>query len=410
VPINSLNLANIRVAIVTFVIFANSIFNMVQSKLPNIPVSVFTTINKLIEEYGAIDMAIGKMDFKCPQELIDLASKHLNGSYNNYAPSEGVFSLRKEISQMVKNNYGHEYNPKTEITITAGTIQAIHTVISTIIKDDDEAIIFEPAFESFAPSVVVNGGRPVYVKLKPPTFKIDWEELRKVVTSKTRMIILNSPHNPSGSVLSENDLFQLQRLTNGTNIVILSDEIFESIIFDNQTHQSIARYEKLIERSFVVSSFGPLYNINGWGVSYCLAPEKLMREFRKMQQIQIHNVNTPLQHALADYLTNHHSFEEVSELYQGKRNYFNRLLESSLYDIVYAQGGYFQLLDYSKLSDEPDVEFVLRLARDFGIATIPGSAFYHEKNKTRYIRVCFAKDNNKLEQAAERLLQVPSML
>jgi methionine aminotransferase len=383
---------------------------MVQSKLPNIPVSIFTTINNLIEEFGALDMAIGKTEFQCPKELIDLASKYLNCGNKNYAPSEGVLSLRSEISHMVKDNYGHEYNPKTEITVTAGTVQAIHTVISTVIKDDDEVIIFEPAFESFAPSVVVNGGRPVYVKLKPPTFKIDWEELRKVVTSKTRMIILNSPHNPSGSVLSENDLFQLQRLTNGTNIVILSDEVFESIIFDNQTHQSIARNEKLIERSFVVSSFGPLYNINGWGVSYCLAPEKLMKEFRKMQQIQIYNVNTPLQHALADYLPTHNSFEELSEFYQGKRNYFNRLLENSLYDIVQAQGGYFQLLDYSNLSDEPDVDFVTRLARDFGIATVPASAFYHEKNKAKYIRVCFAKDNGKLEQAAERLLQVPSML
>jgi len=383
---------------------------MVQSKLPNIPVSVLSSIDKLIEEYGALDMAVGKTDFKCPQELIDLASKHLNSNFNNYAPSEGIFPLRREISRMVKENYGHEYNPKTEITITAGTIQAIHTAISTVIKDDDEVIVFEPAFESFAPSVVANGGRPVFVKLKAPAFKIDWEELRKVVTSKTRMIILNSPHNPSGSVLSENDLFQLQRLTNGTNITILSDEVFESIIFDNQSHQSIARYEKLVERSFVVSSFGALYNINGWGVSYCMAPEKLMREFRKMQQIQIYNVNTPLQHALADYLPMHHSFEDVSELYQGKRNYFNRLLEGSLYDIVYAQGGYFQLLDYSKLSDEPDVEFVLRLARDFGIATVPASAFFHEKNKSRYIRVCFAKDNSKLEQAADRLLKVPSMI
>lgn len=381
---------------------------MVQSKLPNTNSSVFSSINKWVEESGAVDMGIGRTDFKCPQKLIDLAAKYLNDGYNNYAPLEGILPLRKEISEIVRVNYGQVYNPLTEITITAGTNQAIHTAISAVVKDDDEVIIFEPAFESFAPSIILNGGRPVFVRLKAPSFRIDWDELRKMVSAKTKMIILNSPHNPTGSVLSENDLYQLQRLTNGTNITILSDEIFESMIFDNQTHQSVARYEKLIERSFVISSFGPLYNINGWGISYCLAPEKLMREFRKMQQIQIYNVNSPLQYALADYLPQNHSFEEISELYQGKRNYFNRLLEGSLYEVIPAQGGYFELLDYSKVSDEPDIDFAERLARDFGIVTVPVSAFCHEKNRSNFIRVCFAKENDTLERAAEKLLQVPS--
>lgn len=383
---------------------------MVQSKLPNTTRSIFSAVSSLIEETGALDMAIGRIDFPCPEELTELAAGYIKAGNNNYAPLEGIFKLRNEISVRVKEHYGYEFDPKTEVTITAGTIQAIHTVISTVVKDDDEVIVFEPAFESFVPSIILNGGKPVYVQLKTPGFKIDWEELRKMISTKTRMIILNSPHNPSGSVLSENDMQQLQRLTNGTNITILSDEIFESIIFDNQKHQSIARFPKLIERSFIISSFGPLYNINGWGISYCLAPEKLMAEFRKVQQIQIYNVNTPLQYALADYLPRNYSFEDVSELYQGKRNYFNRLLENSLYTVLPAQGGYFQLIDYSKISDEPDAVFADRLARDFGIATLPISAFYHEKTKARYIRVCFAKENSKLELAAERLLQVPSMV
>ncbi len=383
---------------------------MVQPKLPNTTRSVFSAVGALIEETGAIDMAIGKTDFPCPDELLDLAAFYVRSGYNNYAPLEGIFKLRKEISVRVKEHYGHEYNPKTEITITAGTIQAIHTAISTVVKDEDEVIVFEPAFESFVPSIVLNGGKPVYVQLKSPGFKIDWEELRKMITTKTKMIIINSPHNPTGSVLSENDMLQLQRLTNGTNITILSDEIFESILFDNQIHQSVARFEKLIDRSFIISSFGPLYNVNGWGISYCLAPEKLMAEFRKMQQFQLYNVNTPLQYALGDFLPKYHSFSDVSELYQGKRNYFNRLLENSLYTILPAQGGYFQLLDYSKISDEPDTAFAERLARDFGVATLPISAFYHEKIKSRYIRICFAKDNKKLEEAAERLLKVPTMI
>ena len=383
---------------------------MVQSKHLQTNSSVFSAVNCLINETGALDMAVGKTDFPCPDGLADLVDHYIRSGHNNYAPLEGILKLRKEISVRVKEHYGYEFNPESEVTITAGTIQAVHTVISTVIKDDDEVIIFEPAFESFVPSVMLNGGRPVYVQLKSPGFKIDWEELRKVVTTKTRMIILNSPHNPTGRVLSDQDMQQLQRLTNGTNIIILSDEIFEPILFDNQHHHSVALYPKLIERSFIISSFGPLYNINGWGISYCLAPEKLMTEFRKVQQFQVYNVNTPLQYALADYLPRDYSFEEVSELYQGKRNYFNRLLENSLYEIFPAQGGYFELIDYSKLSDETDTVFAERLARDFGIAVLPLSAFYHEKTKLRYIRLCFAKENQKLELAAERLLKVPSMI
>lgn len=383
---------------------------MVQSKLPNTNKSVFASVNSLIEETGALDMAISSTDFPCSPELVQLAVDYLQAGNNNFSPLEGVFKLRSVISDLVQENYGHRYNPKTEVTVTASIIQAIHTAISAVVRDDDEVIVFEPAFESYVPSIILNGGKPVYLELKAPNFKIDWEELRRMITTKTKMIIINSPNNPTGSVLSEHDMQQLQRLTNGTNIIILSDETFESIVFDNLTHQSIARYEKLLDRSFIISSFGPVYNVNGWGVSYCLAPEKLMIEFRKMQQFQLHNVNTPMQFALADYIPKNHSFEEVSSMYQGKRNYFLRLLENSLYKVVPSQGSYFQVIDYSRLSDEPDQVFVERLARDFGIAVLPVSAFYHEKTRAKLFRICFAKDNSKLEQAAERLLSVPSMI
>ncbi|WP_163710674.1 methionine aminotransferase [Mangrovibacterium lignilyticum] len=383
---------------------------MVQSKLPNTNRSVFSSVNALIDETGALDMAIGKTDFPCSPELVDLAVNYLKSGYHNYAPLEGIEKLRKVISDLIEENYGHYYNPKTEVTVSAGTIQAIHTAISAVVRDDDEVVVFEPAFESYVPSIILNGGKPVYMELKAPGFTIDWEELRKMITTKTKMIILNSPHNPTGSVLSENDMMQLQRLTNGTNIIILSDETFEAIVFDNQTHQSIARYEKLIDRSFIVSSFGTVYNINGWQISYCLAPEHLMNEYRKMQQFQLYNVNTPLQYALADFVPENHSFDEVSSIYQGKRNYFLRLLENSLYKFIPSQGSYFQLIDYSRLSEEPDMVFVERLARDFGIAVLPVSAFFHEKTKSKLFRVCFAKDNSKLEKAAELLMSVPSMI
>ena len=383
---------------------------MVQSKLPNTNKSVFSSVQALIEETAALDMAIGKTDFPCPAELVDLASHYLKSGYHNYASLEGVLKLRNGISDMVEGNYKHRYNPQTEVTVTAGTIQAIHTAISAVVRDDDEVIVFEPTFESYVPSIILNGGKPVYLELKAPGFRIDWEELRKMITTKTKMIIINSPNNPTGSVLSEADMQQLQRLTNGTNIIILSDESFESIVFDNVKHESIARYPKLLDRAFIISSFGPVYNINGWGISYCLAPEKLMAEFRKMQQFQVYNVNTPLQHALADYLPKNHCFDEVSGMYQGKRNYFLRLLENSLYNVIPSQGSYFQLIDYSRVSDESDTVFVERMARDFGLAVLPMSAFYHEKSRARLFRICFAKDNAKLEKAAELLLKIPSTI
>jgi len=382
---------------------------MALSKLPNTKGSIFSTVNKLVTETGAIDLSLGKTDFPCPEKLAELAATYIRLGYNNYAPHEGIPELRDVISERVAQMYNHTYNPETEITITAGNVQAIMTAISSVVKEDDEVILFEPAYESYAPAISINGGRPVYVALKQPDFHIDWEEVRKMVTSKTRMIIINSPHNPTGAVLTDADLVQLQRLTNGTNIVVLSDEVFESIVFDNNTHQSVARYEKLAGRSFVVSSFGPVFNINGWGLAYILAPEKLMAEFRRIQQFQIYNVNTPLQYALSEYLQTEDSRKDISEMYQGKRNYFNRLLTGSNFKIVPSQGSYFEILDYSNISDEPDNDFTFRLASEYGVGVVPVSAFLHEKNKLRMVRVCFAKNNETLEKAAEKLRLVPSL-
>jgi len=382
---------------------------MAPSKLPNTKGNIFSTVNRLVIETGAIDLYLGKTDFPCPEKLADLAATYIRSGYNNYAPHEGISELRDVISDRVKSLYNHAYNPETEVTITAGHVQAIMTAISATIKEDDEVILFEPASESYAPAISLSGGRPVYVALKQPDFHIDWEEVRKMVTSKTRMIIINSPPNPTGAVLSDSDLIQLQHLTNGTNIVILSDEVFESIVFDNSTHQSVARYEKLASRSFIVSSFGPVFNINGWGLAYILAPEKLMDDFRRIQQFQIYNVNTPLQYALSEYLLTEDSKKDISEMYQGKRNYFNRLLSDSLFKIVPSQGSYFEILDYSNISDESDVDFTFRLATEYGVGVLPVSAFLHEKNKLKMVRICFAKNNETLEKAAERLRLIPSL-
>ncbi len=380
---------------------------MAISKSINIKGSIFATVNKLVSETGSIDLSLGKTDFPCPEKLADMAAMYIRSGYNNFAPHEGIIELREVISKRVQEAYNHYYNPETEITITAGSVQAIMTAISTTVKEDDEVILFEPAYESYAPAIAINGGRPIYVTLKQPNFHIDWEEVRKMITSKTRMIIINSPHNPTGAVLSEADLIQLQHLTNGTNITILSDEVFESIVFDNNTHQSISKFEKLAARSYVVSSFGPVYNINGWGLAYILAPERLMNEYRRIQQFQIYNVNTPLQYALSEYLQTEDSRKDNSEMYQGKRNYFNRLVSDSLFRVIPAQGSYFEILDYSAISDEPDVDFTFRLANDYGIGVIPVSAFMHEKNKQKLLRICFAKNSETLEKAAEILRTVP---
>lgn len=382
---------------------------MAVTKLSNTKGSIFSTVNKLVTEVGAIDLSMGITDFPCPEKLADLAARYIRSGYNNFAPHEGIIELRKVISDRVKTMYNHYYNPETEVTITAGPVQAFMTAISTIVKEEDEVILFEPAYESYAPAISINGGRPVYVTMKQPNFKIDWEEVRKMISSKTRMIIINSPHNPTGAVLSEADLVQLQHLTNGTGIIILSDEVFEPIVFDNNTHQSISKFEKLADRSFVVSSFGPLYNINGWGLGYILAPEKLMNEYRKIQQFQINNVNTPLQYALSEFLQLEESNLDISEMYQGKRNYFNRLMGDSLFRVIPSQGSYFEILDYSKISDESDLDFATRLATDFGVGVIPVSAFMHEKNKLKLVRICFARTNETLESAAEKLKSVPSL-
>jgi len=382
---------------------------MSQTKLLVAKGSIFSAVNKLVTETGAIDLSLGKTDFPCPEKLANLAATYIRSGYNNFAPHEGIPELRAVISARVKSLYKRSYNPETEITITAGPVQAIMTAISSVVKDEDEVILFEPAYESYAPAIASTGARPVYVALKLPDFHIDWEEVRKMVTSKTRMIILNSPHNPTGSVLSESDLIQLQKLINGTNIVVLSDEVFESIVFDNSTHQSVSKFDKLADRSFVVSSFGPVFNINGWGLAYILGPEKLMNEFRRIQQFQIYNVNTPLQYALSEYLLTEDSKKDISEMYQGKRNYFNRLLGGSLFKIFPSQGSYFEILDYSAISDESDADFTYRLATEFGVGVIPVSAFMHEKNKQKMVRICFAKNNETLELAAERLRLVPSL-
>jgi methionine transaminase len=375
-----------------------------QTKLPETQGSSFWKMRNLALEQKAIDMSLGITEFNCPPALAEFAAAAIRDHYNNYAPVEGIFGLRKQISELYFGQYGRLYSPETEITICAGTIQAISTAITAVVNEGDEVIIFEPSYFTYSPSVRLNGGTPVYMPLKEPEFRIEWEDVRKMITSKTRMIILNTPHNPTGSVFGIEDLLQLQKLTNGTGIIVICDEGFEFLIYDSEKHKSAGQFENLAARSFIISSPGPLFHVNGWDIAWCLAPENLTYEFRKIHEFQVFNVSTPLQEALTGYLASAFSLEEITEFYQGKRNYFNRLLKGTPYILHPAQGTYFQLVNFINVSQEPDYDFALRLLTEAGVAAMPLSFFMHKKKNIPYLRFCFAKKNETLEEVAERMI------
>ena len=380
---------------------------MVSSKIPTSKKNAFNTILGIAEEVHAIDLAVPMSNLVCPEKLIDLVSKNMRLGNNDYSPAEGVDHLRAQIINLVNHQNNANFNPETDITITAGPAQAMTTAISTFVKEGDEVVIFEPIQESYAPFIELNGGRPIFVNLKMPDFRIDWEEVKKLVTSKTKMIIINNPQNPIGRIFSEEDIDQLKRMTNGTKLVILSNEVFDHIVFDNLKFRSLASIPELASKSLIVSSFGPVFNITGWGIGYVFGPEKLMSEFRKIQQYQGFSVNTPAQFALGEFLEDGPDFEAICETYHSKRDLFISLLQGSNFELVPTHSTFYQILDYSKISDESDVDFATRLIMEYGVATVPFSAFQHEKTKNQLIRICFAKPDELLREAAKKLKSVP---
>jgi len=383
---------------------------MVLSKIPTPKKNIFSTIADIAEEMNAVNIAAPLSEFACPERLIELVAENMRLGNNGYSPDEGVKSLREQIIKLINKQNNTTFNPDTEITITAGPAQAMTTAISSFIKDGDEVIIFEPVQESYAPFIELNGGRPIYVSLKYPEFKIDWDEVKKLVTSKTRMIIINNPQNPVGQQFSPEDLNQLKRMVNGTRLIILSNEVFDHLIFDQQKFYSLNSLPELAAKSLIVSSFGPTFNIPGWGIGHISGPEKLMSEFRKIQQFQGFSVNTPAQYALAEFLAEGQDFNELCAFHQSKRDYFIDLMSNSLFNNVPTNSTYYQLLDFSRISELTDVDFAIKLIMDFGVATIPFSAFQHEKTKNQLIRVCFAKSNKVLEEAAYRLSKIPVLI
>jgi methionine aminotransferase len=363
-------------------------------------------MSKLASDNNAINLSQGFPDFNCNKDLISLVNKNMEAGNNQYAPMSGIIGLREMIAQKTEELYGAKYNPDTEITITAGGTQAIFTAISAMVKESDEVIIFEPCYDCYQPAIELNGGKTIYLQLKAPDYRINWDDVKKVINHRTKMIIINTPHNPTGSIMTKEDLQMLQKITSNTDIVIISDEVYEHIIFDGNQHQSVARFPKLAERSFIISSFGKTFHTTGWKIGYCVAPKNLMAEFRKVHQFLVFSANTPIQFALAEFLKVKSHYLELSSFYQNKRDYFINNIKGSKFDFIPASGTYFQLLNYKSISKEKDTNYASRLTKEFGIASIPISVFYHESVDNHVLRFCFAKKNETLDKAAEILCKI----
>ena len=376
---------------------------MIAPKLITLENSIVNAMSELGDSHNAINMAAGYTDFHCSPRLIELVQKHISEGINEFAPANGVLQLREKLARKIEELYGHQYNPETEITITAGATQAIFTTITALVREGDEVVIFEPAYDSYVPAIEINGGKPVYVPLKAPDFHIDWGEVQKLITSNTRMIIINTPHNPTGKVFSELDMLRLQKIINGTRIVVLSDEIFEHIVFNGESHQSVAMYPKLAERSIIISSFGETYHVSGWQIGYCAGPADVMNELRKVQQVMMQSVSSPFQWALSEFLDFREEYLQLSDYYRKKRDLFNELMTATRFKPILSHGTFFQLFSYEGITDESDKDFAIRLVKEAGVTTIPVSAFYHEKSKKHLLRFNFARTDEHLQMVADRL-------
>ncbi len=371
---------------------------MFQTKLPHVGQTIFSHMTALAQKHGALNLSQGFPDFAIAPRLIALAGFYMQKGYNQYAPMPGVAALREAISRF----YTQAYDPQQEVCITHGATQAIATAISCSVSAGDEVLLFAPAYDCYAPMVQLNGGKPVFVNLSFPGYRIDWELVRSKLSPKTRMLIINTPHNPSGTLLTEEDFLQLQEITRGTNLLVLSDEVYQHIVFDGMTHRSAADFAELRKRSFVIGSFGKSLNITGWKIGYCAAPERLMREFKKAHQFMVFSVNHALQYALADYLKEA-DLAQLSMSYQRKRDIFLSALANSRFSPLPTKGSYFQLLDYSAITQEEDTLFAERLTQTKGVASIPLSVFYEVPQHNKVLRFCFAKNEETLKVAGDRL-------
>jgi len=378
----------------------------IASKLPDIGVNIFSTMSAMAQQYQAVNLAQGFPDFSPSEELIQLVHDYMLKGFNQYAPLAGVRPLLNNLSEKVETLYGATYNPDTDIAITCGATEACYTVLTSILHEGDEVIIPEPSFDVYLPAIQLSKAKAVFVPLTFPDFGYDWELIRSKITLRTKLVIINSPHNPTGSIITANDIIQLQKIVEEYGIYVLSDEVYEHIVFDGKTHLSISSNPVLKQRAFVVGSFGKTYHVTGWRLGYCLAPEYLMKEFKKVHQYNTFSPVAPMQFAVADFMKQKEQYESLPMFFQNKRDLFLSHIKQSRFEVIPSSGTYFQMLSYKNISNENDLDFAARLTRDFGLASIPVSVFYSDKTDHNILRFCIAKKEETLFKAAEILCRI----
>jgi methionine aminotransferase len=375
----------------------------IQSKLPNTGTSIFTVMSALAAEHHAINIGQGFPDFEMDQELAELAAQKIVQGYNQYVPMAGYMPLRESIAEKIFNLYGNNISAADEITVTPGGSYAIYTAFTTILQPGDEVIVLEPAYDCYIPNIIANGGIPIRVPLKFPDYSIDWEKVKDAINQKTKAIIINSPHNPTGTILSDDDMRMLQQLLSNTNIFLISDEVYEHLVFDGKQHNSVLKYSELYNRSFVCFSFGKVYNCTGWKLGYCVAPKAYTAEFRRLHQFDAFCCFTPTQVALAAHLKKKERYLSLAPFMQQKRDFFLEKMKSSRFTLLPSSGSYFVCGTYENISDMSSMEMAMHLTKSIGVATIPVSAFYQNGEDDQVLRFCFAKKEETLSTAAERL-------
>ncbi len=376
------------------------------SKLPQVGTTIFTVMSSLAQQYGAINLSQGFPNFNPSERLQRLVYEHMQRGANQYAPMPGLPLLRERIAEKMERLYGRTLDPETEITVTAGGTQAIFCAIAAFVHPGDEVILLEPCYDSYRPSVETVNGIPIPIALSAPDFRIDWEALRRRISKRTRMICINTPNNPTGTLLRETDMVMLTKLLKDTDILVMSDEVYEHILFDGELHASALRYPELYERSLCIYSFGKTYHNTGWKTGYCIAPPELTREFRKVHQFNVFSANHPIQAAFADFMSDPSEYADLAAFYQDKRDRFQQAMAQTRFKPIPCSGTYFQLYDYADISHESDFAFCQRLVKEYGVAAIPVSSFFSHPNDDKLVRFCFAKTDDVLEQAAERLSRV----
>jgi methionine aminotransferase len=374
----------------------------IDSKLPAVGTTIFTVMSRLAADCDAINLSQGYPDFDCDPALVEAVAHQMREGRNQYAPMQGVFSLRQAIAAKFQHFYGAHYDPESEITVTSGATEALFDAIAAVVRPGDEVVVIEPCYDSYVPAIQLNGGIPVVARMSLDDFRVDWDDVRRTISGRTRLLIINSPHNPSGSVFHEQDIAELRHTLQGTDALVLSDEVYEHIIFDGLAHLGMARYPDLAARSFVVGSFGKTFHTTGWKVGYCVAPAALTAEFRKVHQFVTFATTTPMQHALAEF-TRPDRLTGLVSFYQEKRDRFLALMEGSCFKPLPCSGSYFQLMEYSRLSDAGDEAFAMEMTRTARVAAIPLSPFLYRQQAPRIVRFCFAKRDATLEAAASRL-------